>query len=213
MVRMTGAGDELNVTGDVTFGGGSNATMLTGGTVRVGGNFTQSGNPESYATSGTHQTVFTSSMPQTINFANPTTSMFQDVSGSGLADLVLATDVGVRGNMSITSPGSINGAGMKLTVGGNLTMGLSATVTLGTLEIGGVLTVLGTYTVTNTVFTGSGPQDIPDLVYDNVEVTGSDVQFSQVLGLQTVGGDLVVSGNGFLNTGMTDVTVGGNFRT
>lgn len=213
MVRMTGAGDELNVTGDVTFGGGSNATMLTGGTVRVGGNFTQSGNPESYATSGTHQTVFTSSMPQTINFANPTTSMFQDVSGSGLADLVLATDVGVRGNMSITSPGSINGAGMKLTVGGNLTMGLSATVTLGTLEIGGVLTVLGTYTVTNTVFTGSGPQDIPDLVYDNVEVTGSDVQFSQVLGLQTVGGDLVVSGNGFLNTEMTDVTVGGNFRT
>ncbi|MCH7548069.1 MAG: hypothetical protein IH969_00790, partial [Candidatus Krumholzibacteriota bacterium] len=209
---MADAGDELNVTGDATFGGGSTAAMLNGGTIRVGGDFTQTGDPQSYAPSMFHSTVFNGSTDQTINFANPTTSMFQDVSGSGLADLVLATDIGVRGNMSIAGPGSINGPGMKLTVGGNLTTGLGATVTLGTLEIGGVLTAPGTYTVTNTVFTGSGPQNIPDLVYNHIEVTG-DVQFSQGFGSQNVGGDVVVSGNGILNTEMTEVFVGGNFRT
>jgi hypothetical protein len=186
--------------------------MLTGGTVRIGGNFTQSGDPQSYATSLGHSTVFTGGTPQTISFANPMTSMFWSMSTLG-ADIALATDVVARGAMFISNPGSINGAGMKLTVGGDLTTGLGATVTLGTLAVGGVLTVPGTYTVTNTVFTGSGPQNIPDLVYNNVEVTGSNVQFSQGFGSQTVGGDLVVSGNGFLNTEMTDVTVGGNFRT
>ena len=126
--------------------------------------------------------------------------------------LSTASTVGANGVISM-SGGTVSG--VQLTVAGAFTAGLGATVTLGTLEISGVLSVSGTYTVTNTVFTGGtvpSPQNIPDLVYNNIEVTGN-VQFSQGFGSQSVGGDVVVSGNGILNTEITEVFIGGNFRT
>ncbi len=224
--------DELSIGGNATFGGGP--SDLTGGIITFGGNFAQLGDPASFAPTGPFTVNFSNACSaKTINFADPVNSWFSGVNLFGSA-VVLETDADIRGNLTGNGDVTETGGPHRLDVSGDvsLTAGACANViTLGTLsvlgshtintdltvttlEIGNVLTpALGAFSATNTVFLGLvGPQNIPILTYNNVEVTG-DVQFSDAFGSQTVGGDLVVSGNGLLNTEMTDVTVGGNFRT
>jgi hypothetical protein len=106
-IQMT-AGALLFVDGDVTFGGGSESGKLTNGTIEVLGNFTQSGDPESFATSGFLLVAFFGTGTQTVQFANPGTgagsSQFTDFYvyniGGGVS---LASDVFALGNFSTSA--------------------------------------------------------------------------------------------------------------
>ena len=207
VLEMVNIGDVLDVDGDVTFGGGSTAGELIAGTLVIGGNFTQSGDPASFAPTGSFQTTFDGSVLQTVSFANPgaTSSRFQNLAitnSSGSVDL--STNAQVNGNLTVTSS-ILTGTGT-LTVVGNVTV--ASTLSMTGLAVGGVLSVTGTYGVTNTEFTGSA-QIIPNLTYTNVMVTGT-AQFA-LFGSHTVAGSVVVSGNGNLTVDTTNVIVNGNF--
>ncbi len=106
-IQMT-AGGALFVDGDVTFGGGSESGKLTNGTIEVLGNFTQSGDPESFATSGFLLVAFFGTGTQTVQFANPGTgagsSQFTDFYVYNNAGGVsLASDVFALGNFSTST--------------------------------------------------------------------------------------------------------------
>jgi hypothetical protein len=64
-------GGALSVTGDANFGGGSEAGRLTNGTLQLVGNFSQTGDPESFAADSAFFTQLVSANPQTITFAKP----------------------------------------------------------------------------------------------------------------------------------------------
>jgi hypothetical protein len=120
-------GSFLFVTGDAAFGGGSEAGKLSDGTIEVLGSFTQSGDPESFATSGFFFVALFGTGPQTVQFANPGTaagtSHFSDLhlinTGGGVS---LASDVFVLGQFGTSSgQGALNkifGNGNTLTTKG-----------------------------------------------------------------------------------------------
>ncbi|MBI4421429.1 MAG: hypothetical protein HY560_11450, partial [Gemmatimonadetes bacterium] len=72
ILRQQGPYD-LTVKGNVTFGGGSTDGQVTAGTLVVKGNFAQSGDPKSFAPSGTHTVRLDGTGPsaQTVSFSNP----------------------------------------------------------------------------------------------------------------------------------------------
>ena len=80
VLEMHHGSDELIVTGDVTFSGGDsaiqidNAAPLRDGTIYVGGNFVQDGDPRSFAAENKHRVVFNGTGVQTITMNNPDSS-------------------------------------------------------------------------------------------------------------------------------------------
>lgn len=70
-VRMQDDSSHLSLSSGASFGGGSTAGLLTAGLLEIGGNFTQSGDVESFSASGTHLTDFRASGQQQLSFANP----------------------------------------------------------------------------------------------------------------------------------------------
>ncbi|MBT8132652.1 MAG: hypothetical protein KJO35_10315, partial [Gammaproteobacteria bacterium] len=80
VLEMHHGGDELIVAGDVTFSGGDsavqidNAAPMRDGTIYVGGNFVQNGDPRSFAAEDKHRVVFNGTGVQTITMTNPDSS-------------------------------------------------------------------------------------------------------------------------------------------
>lgn len=208
-----GTGDQLDVAGNVDFGGGSTAGMLLDGVIYVGGDFNQYGGPESFdASGGVHTVIFDGVNPQRLSFLDFVQSRFQNVMGAGLADIVLLTEVEIRGDLAVTSPGSIIG-GMELNVRGNVDVGTGATLDLLELEIDGVLSVSGVavYNVVETDFHGVGAQNIPtDLPYYDITVSG-DAAFA-LGGTGSVINDLRVVDAGVLTVNQANITVGDDLR-
>jgi hypothetical protein len=219
------------VEGDASFGGGSTAGQLTLGQLTVRGNFSQSGDPESYAASLTHSTVLSSDGPQAMNvsFANPepvTGSRFgtlfvqSETSGGNGYVLTLNTPAYVLGNATLDPlgpdiPAQVNGAG-ELIVNGSIGFGSgSSNIAPAALRVGGALNLTAgvTYGAGITEFFGSGSQTIPVRDdYFTVIATGDSVNFDGVV-TATIGGDLYIAGNGLLDLDSAGVTVLGNLYT
>lgn len=71
LLKMTNPLDTLIVPNSVNFGGGNEAGLLTAGGIFIGGFFNQSGDPQSFAASGTFSVAFNGGGTQEIVFANP----------------------------------------------------------------------------------------------------------------------------------------------
>lgn len=104
-LQMTNANDVLALAGDATFAGGSETGLLTAGEIYLnGGNFTQAGSPTAFAASGTHKVQIGSGRRQTVTFANPTTSFFQDLDVfNWYTEMALASDVTVKGTLWVNA--------------------------------------------------------------------------------------------------------------
>ena len=80
VLEMHHGTDELIVAGDVTFSGGDSAVQIDNnapmrdGTIYVGGNFIQDGDPRSFAAEDKHRVVFNGSGVQTVTMTNPDNS-------------------------------------------------------------------------------------------------------------------------------------------
>ena len=104
-LQMQDGSGLMVVRGDALFGGGSTAGLLTAGNLRVEGNFTQSGDPESFAASVVHFTTLGITVPATMTFANPGlgagTSHFQSLllDASQGATFTLGSDVYVTAGL------------------------------------------------------------------------------------------------------------------
>jgi hypothetical protein len=72
-VTMTDPGGQLLVGGSAFFAGGDETGRLTDGLLQISGDFSQIAitSQTSFAPSGTHKTVFTSSTPQLVDFGSP----------------------------------------------------------------------------------------------------------------------------------------------
>jgi hypothetical protein len=123
IVKMTGSGDQLDVYGNATFGGGSTTGLLTDGIVNIQGSFAQTTTPTAYAPSGLHLTnMITTPVASTISFANPNNSFFQNAKFQSLVVDSMLTNVWVKGNLQVLGPAQTIGAvGTGMTIGGTLT--------------------------------------------------------------------------------------------
>ncbi|MBM3907484.1 MAG: hypothetical protein FJ363_05290 [Gemmatimonadetes bacterium] len=71
-LRMVSAGGFLQVDGTAEFQGASTYTHLTDGTLRLGGSFTQGGDPAAFAATASHRTILTGeSFSGELTFTNP----------------------------------------------------------------------------------------------------------------------------------------------
>jgi hypothetical protein len=71
LLRMLDDSAHVLVAGGATFSGAPSTGQLTAGLLEVRGNFTQNGDPASFAASGTHVTAFVGDVLQQVEFANP----------------------------------------------------------------------------------------------------------------------------------------------
>lgn len=121
-LKMTDPADTLVISQGGYFTGGSEAGLLTAGAIEIGGLFTQSGDPQSFAASGTNAVIFNGAGAQSITFANPGatgSSHFQDVGIANPAGGVsLASDVWALGQGSHVAgvPKILSGSGHVLHV-------------------------------------------------------------------------------------------------
>jgi hypothetical protein len=70
-IVVSGGGSSLSVEGDVSFGGGSETSKLTAGSLVVGGNFVQSGSTTSFDAGTGFVVGFSGTATQSVGFANP----------------------------------------------------------------------------------------------------------------------------------------------
>src|SRR5690606_30437326 len=96
------SGGTLEAT-DVTFDGGSTEGLLTGGTLRVLGAFTASGDPLSFAASGTHTVVFAGAQTQQISFSDPgaQTQRFARLTVASGAQVIAASAFAATGDVDV----------------------------------------------------------------------------------------------------------------
>jgi hypothetical protein len=119
-VTMTNAADSLDVIGPASFDGGSEAGLLTAGTLYLRDNFTQLGDqsPQSYQSTGTHATRFVGTN-QAISFQNPgaANSEFNDVwFTAATGPITFASDVFVQGTVQWGGFKTYSGNGHLLTL-------------------------------------------------------------------------------------------------
>jgi hypothetical protein len=143
VLAMQNPADQLIVTGDVQFGGGSTVGSLTQGTLSVGGNFFQTSGTStaSFAASGNHVVSLTGAAPHTVNLAgNGVGSVFASLLVSGSGALNAATNLQFTHDLA-TSGGTINLNGHNFIVVGNFSTGGAGTLTM--TDPADVLTVGG----------------------------------------------------------------------
>ena len=89
-VLVDTGGSAISIQGNALFGGGSEAGKLTNGSLQLTGNFTQNGDPESYATETGFFTILVgTATQQTVSFANPGTGAgFSHFAGLQVFDTV-----------------------------------------------------------------------------------------------------------------------------
>ena len=127
ILTMQNALGALNVSGGASFGGGSTTGRLTAGTLRVGGNFTQSGgSAAAFGASANHLTVLNGSGAQSVSFANPGTLLSHfhrlEIENASAAGVTLASATFASGQLR-TPAGplaarTLTSAGQTLEVGG-----------------------------------------------------------------------------------------------
>ncbi|MCC7000878.1 MAG: hypothetical protein IT357_01885, partial [Gemmatimonadaceae bacterium] len=137
----------VDVNGNAQFNGGQ--SVLSAGTLRVAGNFTQgpTGATNAFDASGTHRTIFDGAGAQSITFANPTVSRFNRVEFPAISHVAtLQTNATVLDSLIMLGGGGATdlvGAGttQRLTVNGVLRMDfstLSPSLTVPVVEISAV---------------------------------------------------------------------------
>jgi len=137
----------VDVNGNAQFNGGQ--SVLSAGSLRVAGNFTQgpTGVTNAFDASGTHRTVFDGAGAQSITFANPTTSRFNRVEFPAISHVAtLQTNATVLDSLIMLGGGGATdlvGAGttQRLTVNGVLRMDFSTSspsLTVPVVEISAV---------------------------------------------------------------------------
>lgn len=136
LLTMTNAAD-LVIAGAANFSGGDETGKLTSGLMNLSGDFNQfaGGSPFSFAASGNHTVQSTGSGVQTISFAAPSSSHFQNIvvgnTGGGSTMGSDFTIAGVAGFANVNIPRIIHGNGHTLTML-NLRMDL---ITLDDLQV------------------------------------------------------------------------------
>src|SRR5467141_4353100 len=197
----------LRVMGNVNFDGNPTDTLLTAGTMYVGGTFRVGKN---FSASGTHKVIFNGSSAQAINeFYSPPASHFQDLEVANPSGLNITTSVRADGNLKLDSSALLTGTG-SLVVKGAVTTFAGSSVTVTSLELDSAMSVLGTFSPTTTTFGGSGQmiQGLPG--YKHVIVSGHAL-FG---GTSTVDGNLTAANpSGVLDINGKDVTVNGNYTS
>ena len=120
---MDNSADLVDVAGNVLFQGGDTGDRLTGGILRIAGNFTQSITATAFQPSATHRVVFDGTdggVQQVVSFSNPSRS-----TGSFFNDVEIAnTGIGVRLNTNAVADGQliVDGASTPILVGNGRTL-------------------------------------------------------------------------------------------
>lgn len=113
-ILMQKTGDDVVIiTGDVAFDGGDYTQQVGGkfplreGEMYIGGNFTQSGHPHSFAAENKHLVVFNGSGPQSVYFQDPDSSNPDPakpaLTGSRFANLRIDKDAATDGAITLLS--------------------------------------------------------------------------------------------------------------
>ncbi|PIY52207.1 MAG: hypothetical protein COZ01_08505, partial [Zetaproteobacteria bacterium CG_4_10_14_0_8_um_filter_55_43] len=106
-LKMVNAADAVTVGGNATFRDGSNANTsgwFTAGVLHMHGNFSETdSNPASFIATGTHKVVFDGTAAQTISFAHPGPSYFNDVEINNAAGVSFSTNATIAGTVTMTS--------------------------------------------------------------------------------------------------------------
>ena len=115
VLGMTNAeGENMVVQDSAVFAGGSEAGQLTGGTLRIRGNFVQRGTGSAFQAGTGHTTVFAGATRQRVTFATPGTGAGQstfgdlflgrtDVTGAQSTAILLGSPIFVAGQIEDTS--------------------------------------------------------------------------------------------------------------
>ena len=224
----------LSVAGNFTSSG---STVLTAGVLALKGKLTTLGGYP-FVASGSHTVQLTGTAAQLVTFNNGslTGEHFQNLQVSNTAGVDFASNFAASGNVSIDQAIKVDGAAYTLAVGGDISSVAASTLQLNTLQIAGHMNIAGVYSVGTTTFTGTGPQPIPALAYQNIGITGSTVLAADVHAtgsLSLTGGDLDISshtatidgnysgsyipfgpsGNLIMNDAAGVLAIGGSFST
>jgi hypothetical protein len=218
----------VDVNGNAQFNGGQ--SVLSAGTLRVAGNFTQGPNGvvNAFDASGTHRTVFDGAAAQSITFANPTTSRFNRVEFPAISHVAtLQTNATVLDSLIMLGGGGATdlvGAGttQRLTVNGVLRMDfstLSPSLTVPVVEISAVPAVAAIsspgrgFSPDTAVYLGAAITALPTNAgykYKSVRLTtGAGVTIST----DTIAGDLHSTSSLISYIGSVNHLIQGKLRT
>jgi hypothetical protein len=226
---MTNTADVLSVAGNASFAGGSTTGLLTAGSLTINGNFAQSGNPASFAASGTHLTWLRPTAARTVTMASSDTttgSHFANLSitpvSAGLT-VALNSNTSVLGNVVLSDnstddfPLTVSGTG-DLTVLGGVSLVRNAAgvaVSNNAVRVGGQLNLSSSayeFSPGEVEFFGNTVQRVPAYAtYQAMTITGDSVVFSD--SGATLTGQLTIRGNGLAHHRAGMVTVGGGLTT
>ncbi len=222
---MTAGGSVLDVSGAAVFGGGSTTGLLTAGTLKVKGNFSQlsTNSSTSFVATGTHLTLFQGDS-RTMTFASPGASLsrFRGLTFDPPTSdtLTLGSDIHVEdltvSDATSTGHVELNGS-HRIVVSDSITLdGFGNwTAALRPLHVvaGGAIKLGGSYIFApdTTEFAGGVGQVIPDTAdYKHVVVTGDSVLFK--FG-PVIDSSLIVRGTGLVDVADASVAIGGDLRT
>jgi hypothetical protein len=192
LLIMQNAADNLNVIGNATFDGASEAGQLTAGLLVINGNFTQAATTSgaSFSPSGTHITQL-GTITLSVTFATPGigagSSHFQELTWGGNGTLTLGSDAYAVGTftMGSSTPVTITSAAGRLlqvasyfasnaTTFNNVRLALSSTtpvsLTLANVTFQNMPTTSAQLTVTNPG--AGGPFGFTNLTFSTVPTTG-----------------------------------------
>jgi hypothetical protein len=116
-LEMTNPLDTLIAAGDASFAGGNSSGRLTAGGIYVGGQLTQTVDPQAFVSSGTHTVILDGGGVQTVHFDNPGTSgasHFQNlVIANPQGAAAISSDVWVLGQVAFAPglPRFVSGSG------------------------------------------------------------------------------------------------------
>jgi hypothetical protein len=221
VLRMA-AGDVVNAA-TASFGGGSTAGLLTGGTLRVSGDFDQAGDPQSFAPSGAHLTVLNGG-GGTLTFADPGQAgashfhhlgVLMSGTASNGGEIVITGNLSIQDTAQFAPSGIVGGSGNRITVVGAASIFQSSTAAVLTSDVlsfgGAVSRNAGAVVDGDTVEFFGTNQTVPTNLSPAfaLKVTGDSVLFT---GATTWRG-MLVTGNGLADIGGATVSVDSSFRT
>lgn len=232
-IVMTAAAELIDARGNALFFGDGSATspltVLSAGTLRIGGNLsidvsTSTANP--FPAKGTHKLVLDGSAQQTVTMTLLPETTIQELeiaNKSGGVVFTTATDQNQRfqvaGRANVTTATTVSGTGRVNVLGSSFTSASGSSVTLRNLAVRGTLAAGSTFRPDTLTLLGLG-QDIPSAAayeYQNIVAAGT----SRFTGTTSAAGSLILgcittnascSGGGSTSLNGQTVTVGGDVR-